>query len=151
MAGVRKLKHEGREITPSIHSRRKIERALMPVGTKHLVMMLLSRVEAMEESAAEIKQLLLVLNGAAGVWQEPDEAAGGEDHRDGSQRSPEEGDGVLAVHLGICRDFSAEVRKFEAGLIRLALKQAGGNQSKAARLLGIKRTTLHVKKQQYGL
>lgn len=40
-------------------------------------------------------------------------------------------------------DFYDEVSRFEAGLIQRALKQAGGKQKEAARLLGVKQTTLH--------
>ena len=38
-----------------------------------------------------------------------------------------------------------EVRKFEADLIRAALVRTGGNQARAARLLGVKHTTLNAK------
>ena len=42
-------------------------------------------------------------------------------------------------------------QQFEAGCIRLALEAAGGNVSRAARLLGIDRTNLHKKIQSYEL
>lgn len=44
-----------------------------------------------------------------------------------------------------------EVRKFEAELIRAALVRTGGNQSRAARLLGVKHTTLNAKIKRYGI
>ena len=44
-----------------------------------------------------------------------------------------------------------EVRKFETDLIRTALIRTGGNQSRAARLLGVKHTTLNAKIKRYGL
>ena len=44
-----------------------------------------------------------------------------------------------------------EVRKFEADLIRTALIRTGGNQSRAARLLGVKHTTLNAKIKRYGI
>jgi transcriptional regulator with GAF, ATPase, and Fis domain len=44
-----------------------------------------------------------------------------------------------------------EVRKFEAGLIRAALVRTGGNQARAARLLGVKHTTLNAKIKRYQL
>lgn len=44
-----------------------------------------------------------------------------------------------------------EVRKFETNLIRTALIRTGGNQSRAARLLGVKHTTLNAKIKRYGL
>ena len=42
-------------------------------------------------------------------------------------------------------DFYQEVQQFETHLIRMALDETGGNQAKAARLLGIKATTLNSK------
>jgi transcriptional regulator with GAF, ATPase, and Fis domain len=42
-------------------------------------------------------------------------------------------------------DFYAEVQRFETHLIKMALAETGGNQAKAARLLGIKATTLNSK------
>ena len=42
-----------------------------------------------------------------------------------------------------------EVRRFEIGLIRLALQQTGGNQVRAARMLGMKVTTLNSKIIRY--
>lgn len=44
-----------------------------------------------------------------------------------------------------------EVRRFEAELIRRALAHTGGHQRRAARLLGIKTTTLHAKIKRYRL
>lgn len=44
---------------------------------------------------------------------------------------------------------SEEVRRFERGLIEGALKLAGGQQTRAARLLGVKLTTLHSKIKKY--
>ena len=42
-----------------------------------------------------------------------------------------------------------EVRRFETDLIRRALVRAGGNQRRAARLLGVKVTTLNTKIKRY--
>src|SRR5213593_2992174 len=42
-------------------------------------------------------------------------------------------------------DFYDEVQRFETHLIKMALGETGGNQAKAARLLGIKATTLNSK------
>lgn len=42
-------------------------------------------------------------------------------------------------------DFYAEVQRFETHLINMALAETGGNQARAARLLGIKATTLNSK------
>lgn len=45
----------------------------------------------------------------------------------------------------------ARVREFEVKLIRAALLKTGGNQRRAASLLGIKVTTLHNKIKTYGI
>lgn len=42
-----------------------------------------------------------------------------------------------------------EVKKFEVDLIRAALDKAHGNQSRASRMLGIKKTTLNAKIKRY--
>jgi transcriptional regulator with GAF, ATPase, and Fis domain len=44
-----------------------------------------------------------------------------------------------------------EVHRFETDLIRAALERAGGNQAHAARLLGVKHTTLNAKIKRYGI
>jgi DNA-binding NtrC family response regulator len=46
-------------------------------------------------------------------------------------------------------DLAAEVRRFEAGIIRSALLLTGGRQRRAARLLGMKATTLNTKVKRY--
>jgi|GEM_PF-941284 DNA-binding NtrC family response regulator len=48
-------------------------------------------------------------------------------------------------------DFYEEVRRFEIGLIKRALKETQGNQAQAARLLKLNQTTLHGKIKQYGI
>jgi DNA-binding protein Fis len=55
----------------------------------------------------------------------------------------------LDVARGI--DFYGEVERFETALIKLALKQADGNQAKAARLLGLRATTLNSKIKLYNI
>jgi transcriptional regulator with GAF, ATPase, and Fis domain len=42
-----------------------------------------------------------------------------------------------------------EVQRFESDLIRTALERTGGNQARAARLLGVKHTTLNAKIKRY--
>jgi transcriptional regulator with GAF, ATPase, and Fis domain len=42
-----------------------------------------------------------------------------------------------------------EVQRFETELIRTALEKSGGNQARAARLLGVKHTTLNAKIKRY--
>jgi DNA-binding protein Fis len=46
--------------------------------------------------------------------------------------------------------FTDEVRQFEVSLIRTALGRAG-NQTRAAKLLGLKPTTLNAKIKRYGI
>ena len=53
----------------------------------------------------------------------------------------------LDIKEGI--DLYQEVRRFETYLIKRALVQAGGSQSKAAGLLGLNKTTLHEKIKRY--
>jgi DNA-binding protein Fis len=44
-----------------------------------------------------------------------------------------------------------EVRRFETWLIKRALQETDGNQSRAARLLGLNTSTLHEKMKRYGI
>ncbi|HEV2765947.1 MAG TPA: helix-turn-helix domain-containing protein [Pyrinomonadaceae bacterium] len=46
-------------------------------------------------------------------------------------------------------DFYEEVMRFEVALIKRALAETGGQQRRAARLLGLKATTLNAKIKQY--
>ena len=46
-------------------------------------------------------------------------------------------------------DFNQAVRHFEIDLIESALRETGGNQVQASRLLGLKHTTLHDKIRRY--
>ena len=48
-------------------------------------------------------------------------------------------------------DFYDLVERYEIELIKTALEKCRGNQSKAARLLRLKSTTLHAKMKHYGL
>ena len=48
-------------------------------------------------------------------------------------------------------DFYDEVRRFETELIQLALEHTQGSQTRAARLLNIKITTLNSKIKRYGI
>ena len=48
-------------------------------------------------------------------------------------------------------DFYREVERYEIELIKSALNHCGGNQTQAARLLGMKSTTLNAKMKHYGL
>jgi transcriptional regulator with GAF, ATPase, and Fis domain len=55
----------------------------------------------------------------------------------------------LDVAAGV--DFYGEVKRFETALIKLALGEAGGNQARAARLLGLRATTLNSKIKLYNI
>ena len=48
-------------------------------------------------------------------------------------------------------NFYDKVERYEIALISSALKQCGGSQSQAAKLLHLKSTTLHAKMKNYGL
>jgi DNA-binding protein Fis len=55
----------------------------------------------------------------------------------------------LDIRTGI--DFYNEVRRYEIHLIRRALDHTGGNQKRAAKLLGIKVTTLNTIIHRYSI
>ena len=57
--------------------------------------------------------------------------------------------GAIDVSHGV--NFYDEVRRFEIDLIRRALDQTGGHQSRAARLLGMNATTLNSKIKTYNI
>ncbi|MGI9105551.1 MAG: sigma-54-dependent transcriptional regulator [Pyrinomonadaceae bacterium] len=59
--------------------------------------------------------------------------------------------GAEGVDVGRGVDFYDEVRRFEVDLIRRALDQTGGHQSRAARLLGMNATTLNSKIKTYNI
>ena len=63
-----------------------------------------------------------------------------------------DGASALAVgEIGRGINFYEEVRRFEIDLIRRALEQTGGHQSRAARLLGMNATTLNSKIKTYNI
>ena len=53
------------------------------------------------------------------------------------------------THQRLGMSLSDKVRRFESHLIRSALIRTGGRQRRAARLLGMKVTTLHTKIKRY--
>ncbi|HJU55851.1 MAG TPA: sigma-54 dependent transcriptional regulator [Pyrinomonadaceae bacterium] len=59
--------------------------------------------------------------------------------------------GAAALDIGRGVNFYDEVRRFEIDLIRRALEQTGGHQSRAARLLGMNATTLNSKIKTYNI
>jgi hypothetical protein len=62
-----------------------------------------------------------------------------------------EGVGIESRRAGEEFNLQNEVDRFESELIRSALIMTGGGQRRAARLLGMKVTTLHTKIRRYGL
>lgn len=74
-------------------------------------------------------------------------------------RDPELAIKMIAATEGVSNDidlargvnFYDEVKRFEIDLIRRALDQTGGHQSRAARLLGLNATTLNSKIKNYNL
>ncbi|HEV7903555.1 MAG TPA: sigma-54 dependent transcriptional regulator [Pyrinomonadaceae bacterium] len=58
---------------------------------------------------------------------------------------------AAGVDVGRGIDFYDEVRRFEVDLIRRALEQTNGHQSRAARLLGMNATTLNSKIKTYNI
>jgi transcriptional regulator with GAF, ATPase, and Fis domain len=61
------------------------------------------------------------------------------------------GDDGEALNGADAIDFYDEVRRFEIELITRALKQTGGHQMRAARLLNVKVTTLNSKIKRYNI
>jgi DNA-binding NtrC family response regulator len=59
--------------------------------------------------------------------------------------------GTSNLDIGRGVNFYDEVRRFEIDLIRRALEQTGGHQSRAARLLGMNATTLNSKIKTYNI
>jgi DNA-binding protein Fis len=58
---------------------------------------------------------------------------------------------LQSIDLGKGIDFYSEVQRFETALIKLALEQSAGNQARAARLLGLRATTLNSKIKVYDI
>jgi transcriptional regulator with GAF, ATPase, and Fis domain len=58
---------------------------------------------------------------------------------------------LQSLDLGTGINFYNEVQRFETALIKLALEQAEGNQAQAARLLGLRATTLNSKIKLYDI
>jgi DNA-binding NtrC family response regulator len=60
-------------------------------------------------------------------------------------------DGLERLDLDRGISLRDEVRRFEIGLIQLALKRSGGSQLRAARMLDVKPSTLCTKLKSYGI
>jgi len=65
--------------------------------------------------------------------------------------SPDGASSGAVGEIGRGINFYEEVRRFEIDLIRRALEQTGGHQSRAARLLGMNATTLNSKIKTYNI
>lgn len=63
----------------------------------------------------------------------------------------DESSNLQSLDLAKGIDFYGEVQRFETALIKLALEQANGNQAQAARLLGLRATTLNSKIKLFGI
>lgn len=63
----------------------------------------------------------------------------------------EESASLQTLDLAKGIDFYDEVQRFETALIKLALEQSEGNQARAARLLGLRATTLNSKIKVYNI
>jgi transcriptional regulator with GAF, ATPase, and Fis domain len=68
-----------------------------------------------------------------------------------TSRSHEGASTAAVQNIGRGVNFYDEVRRFEIDLIRRALEQTGGHQSRAARLLGMNATTLNSKIKTYNI
>ena len=68
---------------------------------------------------------------------------------EGETQAPEPAPGAERPDAPAQMSFYEEVRRFEIGLIARALRRAHGKQNAAARLLGLKATTLNAKMKQY--
>ena len=68
---------------------------------------------------------------------------------EGATQAPKPASGAEPPDAPSEISFYEEVRRFEIGLITRALRRAQGNQRAAARLLGLKATTLNEKMKQY--
>ena len=68
---------------------------------------------------------------------------------DGATQAREPASGAEPPDAPAEMSFNEEVRGFEIGLITRALQRAHGKQKEAARLLGLKATTLNAKMKRY--
>jgi DNA-binding NtrC family response regulator len=68
---------------------------------------------------------------------------------EGATQARERASGAERPDAPAQMSFYEEVRRFEIGLITRAMQQAHGKQKEAARLLGLKYTTLNAKMKQY--
>src|SRR4051812_31355365 len=68
---------------------------------------------------------------------------------EGAMQAREPASGAERPDAPAQMSFYEEVRRFEIGLITRALQRTRGKQNEAARLLGLKATTLNAKMKQY--
>lgn len=116
---------------------------------KHLTLILLSEVEALEKSNSQVKRLALALLKAAELTDQVRSQRRHQRSLDLYKKLHHELNGNSVRYIGYGIDFFDEIRQLEIELIRSALELTGGNQRQAARLLRIKATTLNEKKKRY--
>jgi transcriptional regulator with GAF, ATPase, and Fis domain len=80
---------------------------------------------------------------AAALLKETETLANNKEFADQSSR--------LALNISEGIDFYAELERFEAFMIVLALEETRGHQARAARLLHMNPTTLNTKIKRYGI
>lgn len=77
--------------------------------------------------------------------------SGGELRLDLALPRPQEAAPAAAIPAMQARNLSQQLESAEKSMVSEALRQAGGNQSQAAKLLGLERTTLQYKMKKHGL
>jgi DNA-binding NtrC family response regulator len=96
---------------------------------------------------ADFKLRLLAVKDLAGLLlDELNSAVGSDETNDAGANNY-----VEKLYSGAGLDYYQELRQFEVELIKCALALTGGKQATAARLLGLKTTTLNTKIKQFNI
>ncbi|HEX8775592.1 MAG TPA: helix-turn-helix domain-containing protein [Pyrinomonadaceae bacterium] len=96
---------------------------------------------------ADFKLRLLAVKDLAGLLlEELSSAVGSEESTAAGMHNY-----VEKLYSGAGLNYYQELRQFEVELIRCALALTGGRQARAARLLGLKTTTLNTKIKQFNI
>ncbi|HEY6186109.1 MAG TPA: helix-turn-helix domain-containing protein [Pyrinomonadaceae bacterium] len=96
---------------------------------------------------ADFKLRLLAVKDLAGLLLDELNSAVGSDETTGAGAN----NYVEKLYSGAGLDYYQELRQFEVELIKCALALTGGKQATAARLLGLKTTTLNTKIKQFNI
>jgi DNA-binding NtrC family response regulator len=96
---------------------------------------------------ADFKLRLLAVKDLAGLLLNELNSAVGSEESTAAGMS----DYVEKLYSGAGVNYYQELRQFEVELIRCALALTGGKQARAARLLGLKTTTLNTKIKQFNI